>query len=606
MGSKTKTLPHRREIPVESRWRLEDLYHSTADWEGELKKVHELCEQIPDYKGRLGEGAGVLKELLRLEERISRLTERIFVYARMKRDEDNGNDQSQEMADRAQALAARVGTVTSFILPELMALPEKTIDSYLEADTELSVYRHYFDDLIRKKKHILSPEEERILALGSEVTQAGEDVFSLFNHADLKFPLIKDAEGEEVELTHGRYLGFIESRDRRVRKEAFTGLHQTYRKFRNTLTATLNAGVKRDIFYTRVRRYSSALEAALDGDNIPTQVYDTLIATVRENLPILHGYLEVKRDLLGLDELHLYDLYAPPVGDYEAKIPFEKGKALILEGLKPLGADYCALLEQAFAHHWIDVYENQGKTSGAYSWGCYDGHPYLLLNYQDTGNDLFTLAHELGHAMHSAFSNKTQPYVYAQYPIFLAEIASTVNEVLMVFHMMETARDDQERLYYLNHFLEHFRATVFRQTMFAEFEKILHEQVEKGGALTPGWLEEEYVKLVRAYHGPKVAVDEEIAAEWSRVPHFYYNFYVYKYATGFCAAVALVRSFREQGQAAIDRYIQFLKSGGSDYPLAILKKAGIDLTEPQPIIDAMFTFDRLVKEFTGRKEVKSE
>lgn len=594
-----KALPSRREIPEKYRWRLEDLYQSPAAWETDLKRVDDLLQRVPGYQGRIGEKPAVLLEVLKLEEQISRLTEKIFVYARMKRDEDNTDSESQARADRAQALAARVGTVTSFILPELMALPEETLLSYPEQEPELAIYRHYFADLLRKKKHILSPEEERIMALGSEVTQAGEDVFSMLNHADLKFPRISNEEGEEVELTHGRYLRFIESRDRRVRREAFTALHQTYRKYRNTLTATLNAGVKRNVFYTRARHYNSALEAALDGDNIPVAVYDNLLTTVRESLPILHRYLEVKRSLLGLDELHLYDLYTPLISDYEAKIGFEEAKSLILRGLEPLGPDYQKLLKRSFAEHWIDVYENQGKTSGAYSWGAYDGHPYLLLNYQDTGNDLFTLGHELGHAMHSAYSNQEQPYVYAQYPIFLAEIASTVNEVLMVFYMMETAADEKSKLYYFNYFLEHFRATVFRQAMFAEFEKLLHEQVEKGEALTPGWLEEEYVKLVHAYHGPEVIVDEEIAAEWSRIPHFYYNFYVYKYATGFCAAVALVQSFREEGEAAIKRYFSFLQSGGSDYPLAILQQAGIDLSKPQPIKEAMLTFERLVEEFAA-------
>jgi len=597
--NEVKALPSRGEIPEQYRWRLEDLYQSPAAWEADLQKATGLLEKIPAYQGRISESPAVLVEVLKLDEQISRLTEKLFVYARMKRDEDNKDGESQARADRAQALAARAGAVTSFIIPELMSLPEETLLSYPEQDPELAVYRHFFADLLRKKKHILSPEEERILALGSEVTQAGEDVFSMLNHADLKFPRIKNEAGEEVELTHGRYLRLIESRDRRVRREAFTALHQTYRKYRNTLTATLNAGIKRNVFYTRARHYNSALEAALDGDNIPVAVYDSLLTTVRESLPILHRYLEIKRRLLGLAELRLYDLYTPVLSDYEVKIGFEEAKSLVLKGLAPLGADYQKLLERAFIERWIDVYESQAKTSGAYSWGAYDGHPYLLLNYQDTVNDLFTLAHELGHAMHSAYSNQAQPYVYAQYPIFLAEIASTVNEVLMAFYMMETAADERSKLYYFTYFLEHFRVTVFRQTMFAEFEKLLHEQVEKGEALTADWLEEEYVKLVCAYHGPKVVVDEEIAAEWSRVPHFYYNFYVYKYATGFCAAVALAQSFREEGETALQRYIRLLQSGGSDYPLVLLQQAGVDLTTTQPIKEAMRTFDRLVEEFAG-------
>lgn len=604
MKAENKPLPRREEIPEEYRWRLEDLYQAPREWEEDFQKADELSIKIKSYKGRVGESPAKLLEVLNLHAELSRLTDKIFVYARMKRDEDNTNNESQARADRAQALTARVSTAASFLLPELLAIPGETLETYIRKEPGLALYKHYFADLLRKKKHILSPAEERILALSGEVTQAGEDIFTMFNHADLRFPVITDEDGEEVELTHGRYHRFLESRDRRVRKEAFQGLHRTYHKYRNTLTATLNAGVKRNIFHARARGYNSAIEAALDVDNIPVAVYDNLIAGIRSHLPTLHRFMAVKKELLGVEELHLYDLYVSPVAGYNPRITYKKGEELVRAGLNLLGGEYQEKLSRAFREGWIDVYENRGKTSGAYSWGCYDGHPYVLLNYQDTGNDLFTLAHELGHALHSAFSNQAQPYIYAQYPIFLAEIASTVNEVLLVYHMMEEAETKEEKQYYLNHFLEHFRTTVFRQTMFAEFEKVLHEQVEKGEALTPDWLEAEYRRLVEAYYGPGVVVDEEIVAEWSRIPHFYYNFYVYKYATGFCAASALVRLFRKEGDSAVARYLEFLRSGGSDYPLAILKRAGIDLSEPQPITEALAVFSELLAEFTALSEKK--
>jgi oligoendopeptidase F len=595
-------LLRREEVSEEYKWKLEDIYSSAKEWEEDFKKVETLAKEFVSYKNKIGESAETLYRVLGLRDTIGRLVEKIFVYARMKRDEDNTNHQSQAMADRAQALAVRVGTMASFFLPEFTALPQSKLEEYIKAESGLKIYQHFFADLARKKKHILSTEEERILALSGEITSSGEHIFTMLNNADLRFPKIRDEEGQEIELTHGRYSRFLESKDREVRKEAFLSLHRTYHNYNNTLAASLNAGIISNIFYSQARRYPSALEAALDDDNIQVKVYENLIKTIRDHLPILHRYLKTKQGLLNLEELHLYDLYVSPVQDFDLKISYDQGKEVVKEGLQLLGTKYQAFLDQAFSEGWIDVYENRGKTSGAYSWGCYDSHPYVLLNYQDTGNDLFTVAHELGHAMHSFLSNQNQPYIDAQYPIFLAEIASTVNEVLLVLFKIENS-EGKEKLYYLHHFLEHFRTTVFRQTMFAEYEKLLYEQVEKGEALTPAWLEEEYFNLVKIYHGPDVIVDQEIAAEWSRIPHFFYGFYVYKYATGFCSAVALVQRFRKQGEKAVKEYWELLKSGGSDYPLNLLKKAGVDLSEPQPIVAAISLFEELVNEFS--KSVKA-
>jgi len=590
-------LPTRAEIPAAYRWKLEDLYTSSEAWAADLKMVETLANEFVSYQGKIGASAETFRGVLALRDRLSRLMDKTFVYAKMKRDQDNTDSQSQALVERAQGLAVRVGAQVSFFLPELMAIPQSTWEEFLREEPELRKYRHFLADLIRRKQHILSPEEERILALSGEIADSGANIFSMFTDADLEFPSVHDEAGREVELTHGRYLGFLESREQAVRKEAFLTLHGTYHRYRNTLAAALNAGVKSNIFQARARRYPSALTASLDDDNIKTEVYENLIRGVHEALPAFHQYFKEKQEMLHLEEMHPYDLYVSPVANFGGKIDYEEAKKVVKSGLKPLGEEYGTLLDQAFAEGWIDVYENKGKTSGAYAWGCYDSHPYVLLNYQGTGNDLFTLAHELGHALHSYLSNRTQPYIDAQYPIFLAEIASTVNEVLLAIYLIDGAQSKEEKLYYLHHLLEHFRGTVFRQTMFAEFEKLLHEQVEMGEALTPEWLETEYLQLAQVYHGPEVALDQELKAEWSRIPHFFYNFYVYKYATGFCAAVAFVQRFRQEGPPAVKGYLDLLSSGGADYPLVLLEKAGVDLSKPEPITEAMAMFRELLLGF---------
>ncbi|NLM36534.1 MAG: oligoendopeptidase F [Firmicutes bacterium] len=590
-------LPSRAEIPIEYRWRLEDLYPSVAEWEQDLKNIETLAVEFAGYQGRIGSSPATLRTVLELRDRLGRLMDKAFVYAKMSRDEDNTNPQGQAMVERMQALLARVGAMTAFFLPELMAIPQAELDAALQAEPALAQYRHFLEDLARRRQHILSPAEERLLALSSEIAGSGENIFTMLNNADLEFPAVHDEEGRAVPLTHGRYLRFLESKERAVRQEAFLALHRTYHRYRNTLAAALNAGVKSNIFYARARHYPSALTASLDDDNIKEEVYHSLIDGIHAALPVFQQYFRQKQAMLGLEEMHPYDLYVSPVAGFELKIGYEEAKTAVKNGLRLLGGEYGALLDKAFADGWIDVYENKGKTSGAYAWGCYDSHPYLLLNYQGTANDLFTLAHELGHALHSYLSNRTQTYINAQYPIFLAEIASTVNEVLLVLDLIETASSQREKVYYLHHFLEHFRGTVFRQTMFAEFEKLLHQQVEAGEALTAEWLEEEYFKLAQFYHGPEVVLDPELKAEWSRIPHFFYNFYVYKYATGFCAAVAFVQRFRAEGQKAVEAYLELLRSGGSDYPLVLLARAGVDLSTPQPIAEAMAMFKQLLPEF---------
>ena len=418
----------------------------------------------------------------------------------------------------------------------------------------------------------------------------------MFNNADIKFPFVKDEDGEEVEVTKGRYIKFLESKDRRVRADAFQALYSSYTNSRNTLSSMLLSNVKKNKFYSSVRKYGSALESSLDSDNISTDVYDNLIKTVNDNLHLMQRYLKLRKKALKLDELHMYDLYVPIVDQPKKNILYGDAMKMVENGLNPLGEEYLGYLKQGFNSGWIDIFENEGKTSGAYSWGAYKTHPYVLLNYQGTINDVFTLAHEMGHALHSFYTNKTQPYIYSEYRIFVAEVASTLNEALLMHHLLQETQDKQEKAYLLNHHLEEFRGTIFRQVMFAEFEKVVHEKVEHGEALTTDALCSIYRDLNTRYFGSEVVIDEDISIEWARIPHFYNSFYVYKYATGFSAAISLANQILTEGKPAVDRYINFLSSGGSDYPLELLKKAGVDLSTPKPVQDALNEFKKTLEE----------
>lgn len=590
------SLPTRDRIDPKYKWNLDHIYSSLEEWERDYKRVEKDAEVISRYKGTLGDSAGKLLECLQNRDNLFSLTDKVFVYARMKRDEDNSNPQYQALTDRAMSLATRVYAAVSFIVPEIISIDDKRIKEFLEECPGLTMYEHYLDENLRMKSHILSESEERILALASEMASAPDDIFTMFNNADLKLPDIKDEEGKDVELTKGRYLKFLESKDRRVREDAFKALYSTYSSMKNTLACALGSSVKKDRFFSSVRNYTSTLENSLDRDNIPVDVYHNLIDTVGSKLHLLHRYLELRKNVLALEELHMYDLYVPLVDAPETDIPYEKAVDIVKKGLEPLGAEYGKNLSDAFGSGWIDVYENRGKTSGAYSWGAYLAHPFVLLNYQGTINDVFTLAHEMGHAMHTYFTNITQPYVYSEYKISVAEVASTVNEVLLVKYMLSQSKDDLERAYLLNHFLEAFRGTVFRQVMFAEFEKIIHEMETTGKAINAQSLCDVYYDLNKKYFDEKVVIDEEISMEWSRIPHFYSSFYVYKYATGFSAAVSLAKQILDEGEPAASRYLDFLKSGDSDYPIRILKKAGVDMTSPEPILDGMKVFEDTLDE----------
>lgn len=589
---KIQKLPKREEIEQQYKWKLEDIYPSNEEWEKDFNKIKDLIPRIAQYQGKLGESSSTLLQIFKLSEQLQNLMEKVFVYARMRRDENNASTTYQALTDRAKSLSVQLASAVSYMTPEIISIPEQKLQDFLTQEPGLRIYRHFLDEILRQKEHILSDKEEQLLSMSGEISSAAADIFTMLNNADIKFPDIKNEKGQEVELTKGNYIHFMESSDRRVRKDAFEALYSTYNKQKNTLAASLNANVKKNIFYARVRKYPSALEASLFSDNVPKEVYTNLIDTVHKHLPLMHRYIALRKKALQLDELHMYDLYTPLVKEMNKKIKYEEALKIVEKALQPMGKDYVDNLKTGFTSGWIDVYENQGKTGGAYSWGTYSVHPFVLLNYQGTIKDVFTLAHEMGHALHSYYTNKTQPYVYSHYRIFVAEVASTVNESLLMQHMLENTKDSNEKAYLLNHYLDEFRGTVFRQVMFAEFEKIIHEKVEGGEALTPQLLCEIYHDLNAKYFGNEVIIDSEIDMEWSRIPHFYRSFYVYKYATGFSAATSLSKQILEEGQPAVEQYTNFLKAGDSDYPIEILKRAGVDLSTPQPIVDALKVFEK--------------
>lgn len=591
-----KKLKKREEVPEKYKWRLEEIYPDDKLWETDFTKIKEMLPQVEQFRNKLGESAQTLLQCLRLQDELGKIGDKVFVYAQMRKDENNANPKYQGMKDRAQGLMVRVGEALSFIQPEIVALDSQKLKDFLHQDPGLSLYQYYLEEITRMKEHTLSAREEEIIAMSGEMAGGPKNIFGMLNNVDIKFPEISDEDGDRVPITHGSYIKFMESDERQVRMDAFKGLYDTYGKQRNTLAALLDASVKKDVFYARVRKYGSALEASLYDDNVPVSVYDNLIQTVRDHLDIFYRYVNLRKRLLDVPELHMYDIYAPLVKDIKTKIPYEEATQMVEKGLAALGETYLADLRKGFKSGWVDVMENEGKTSGAYSWGAFGTHPYVLMNYQNNLDNVFTLAHEMGHSLHSYYSWQTQPYVYSYYKIFVAEVASTVNETLLTRYLLANAPDEKQKMYLINHYLEEFRGTVFRQTMFAEFEKIIHEKVEKGEPLTTDVLCEIYYGLNKDYYGPDMVADEEIALEWARIPHFYNAFYVYKYATGFSAASALAQGILNEGQPAVNRYLEFLKSGGSDYPINLLKKAGVDMNEPEPVIKALKVFEEMLNE----------
>lgn len=590
-------IPKRTDIDKKYKWAIEDLYANDETWEQDATIFESKTDEILRYKGRLNDDAEILTQALQKNDELNMRIEKIYVYANQKLHEDTGNPTYQKLAAKAQNLMIQYNAKAAFMQPELLIIDSNKLKVMMTEYVPLKKYEQYLNDILRQKDHILSDEMEEFLANAQEIAKGPENIFSMFNNADIKFPVIEGENGEKIAITHGRFISLLESKDRRVRKEAFLGLYHTYESFQNTLASVFHNNVKQAAFFAKARHYDSNLAMYLDDSNIPVPVYENLIRTVEEYLPLLHKYTKIRKSRLGYDELHMYDLYVPIVKSAEKEYSYEDAKTLVKKGLAKMGEEYLSELQKGFDNGWIDVYENEGKRSGAYSWGAYGTHPYVLLNYQNNLKNVFTLAHEMGHALHSYYSDLNQEYTYAGYRIFVAEVASTCNESLLIHYLLENSTDREEKAYLLNYFLEQFRGTFFRQTMFAEFEQIVHKRVQNGEELTATVLKEIYRELNRKYYGDEITIDEEIAMEWARIPHFYNPFYVYQYATGFAAAIALSRRIDELGEEAVSDYMKFLSGGSSKYPIDLLKLAGVDMTQKEPIRTALNLFGDLLEEF---------
>ncbi len=590
-----KVLPRSERDPRDT-WATGDLFSTDDAWRAAYAQAEEIVRALGGYQGRLGESGPVLLAYLERSDDLSRALSPLVNYAFRRSDEDTRDPVYQEMSARAQNLMVAAGEATAFETPEILAIPEERMDAFYQEAPGLEHYRLALTRIRRQREHTLSPEGEALLASAGKLAQSADDIFGFLNDADLRFPDAADCAGQLHPVTHGSYLALMRSEDRTLRENAFRSLYGAYRQFRNTLAATLSAQMNQLQFFANARRYPSALHASLDRTEVPVEIYHNLIDTVHRHFPTMHRYIRLRKRLLGVEELHHYDLYTPIVAGEDSAVPFEEAKRLALEALRPLGEDYCATVRAAFDSRWIDVYENEGKRSGAYSAGVYGAHPFVLLNYNDTIRSVFTLVHEMGHAMHSHLSNRTQPVTYASYVIFVAEVASTCNEALLMQYLLGGAGSRKRRAYLINYFLEQFRTTLYRQTMFAEFELWCSEQTRAGQVLTAEAMSRKYAALNRAYYGEDLAADEEISLEWSRIPHFYYNFYVYQYATGFACAIALSQRILRGEPGAVEDYLRFLGGGSSADPVSLLRGAGVDIATPQPVEDALALFDRLISE----------
>ena len=590
-----KKIPVRSEADPKYTWALEDVYANNDVWKADLEKARALPAQLAAYKGHLGDSAQKLLEFLQLGDGISVLFDSLYGYAQRRSDEDTANSLYQGMTSQAMSAMVAVDAASSFETPELLAIPDDKLEQFYQEEPALETYRLALTRIRSKRAHILSDAEEKLLAAAGEMSQAPDSVYSVFADADLKFPSATDKDGNSHPVTHGTYIPLMHSADRVLRKSAFASLYSVYGQFRNTAAALLSAQVKQLKFYADARKYDSTLQASLDGNYVPTEVYTNLISAVHENMAPMYRYVDLRRKLLGVDELHMYDLYTPIVSDVDVNIPYEEAKQTVYDALACMGDDYRAILKEGFDNRWIDVYENVGKCSGAYSAGLRK-HPYVLLNYSGTLDSMFTLAHEMGHAIHSYLSNKHQPVAYSNYSIFVAEVASTCNEALLMQHLLKTTKDKKRRAYLINYFLEQFRTTLYRQTMFAEFELEINRRNERGESLIAESLNALYHELNHQYFGDDIVIDKEIDLEWARIPHFYYDYYVYQYATGYSAAIALSRRILKEGAPAVKDYIHFLSGGCSTDPISLLRGAGVDMASTAPIHDALQLFDELITE----------
>lgn len=591
-------VPQRSEVSEENKWRINDIYPSDEDWEKDLARAGEFAEKISAYKGQLCASAEKLLEYLRLDDDMTLIFDSLINYAQRKGDEDTRVAKYQEMCGRLEMLYVRIAGASAYVTPELLSISDETMEQFYKDCPALELYRRALDKIRHRREHILSEAEERIIALSGEMMGTPDNIFSMFNDADLKFPDAVDKDGQLHQVTHESYIPLVQSEDRVLRKSAFEALYHIYEDFKNTTAATLAAQVKTLVFRARARKYNSTLEAALDSTEVEPSVYRSLIEAVHDNMHLMHRYVKIRKKALGLDELHAYDLYVPIVAGIEDNVPFEQAKREVYESLAPMGDEYRAIFKEGIENGWIDVCENEGKRSGAYSAGS-KVHPFVLLNYKNTLNWEFTLAHEMGHAIHSYLSNKNQPTVYSDYVIFVAEVASTCNESLLMQYLLKNTTDKRRRAYLINYFLEQFRTTLFRQTMFAEFELMINEKIERGESLTAENLCDMYHKLNADYYGDELIVDKELDMEWARIPHFYYDYYVYQYATGFSAAIALSQRILNEGESAVKDYIGFLSGGCSADPITLLKGAGVDMTGKKAVEDAMKLFSSLLDEMEG-------
>ena len=581
----------REQQKAEDTWNMQDLYATEELFQEDAEKLSSMMEAFSSMKGTLGKGEQELQKALQLYEQMNEVFESLYVYAFQKYHEDTTNPKYQQMSGEMQIIAANLSQAVSWMEPELLSLPEKAFEG-----EKLEKYRRFILQIVRKKAHVLDDEKEALLARAGELGQSPSNIFSMFNNADIRCPEVEDAKGTKRVLTVGNYISYMQSKDRVLRKNAFEALYSVYGQFINTLAATFYANLKQADFFAKEHRYQNAMECSLDTGNIPVAVYKNLVQAVNDRLTLMHRYVRLRKKLLGLEELHMYDVYAPMVEVPDQTYSFEEAKQIVKAALAPLGEDYQKVLQQGFDNRWIDVYENKGKRTGAYSWTAYGTHPYVLLNYHGTLDDVFTLAHEMGHALHSWYSNENQPYLYAGYLIFVAEVASTCNEALLIHDLLERSKDKKERMYLINHFLEQFKGTMYRQTMFAEFEMITHGVVEQGGMLTAEQINGIYLNLNKKYFGEDMVSDGQIAYEWARIPHFYTPFYVYQYATGFAAAIAISSKILAGEPGIVEKYKKFLSGGCSMDPIDLLKICGVDMSSPEPIQEALDVFERYLEE----------
>lgn len=586
-------LKNRDEIKKEDKWKIEKIYSSNDKWEKDFEKLKEDAPKIVEFRGKLNDPKVIL-EYLKETEKNSRLAEKLYVYAHLKSDEDTTNNENQARMSKIDSYMAEFSSYSAYFVPEILSLGEDYINEAIEKIDELKKYEFIFKDILKEKDHVLTQEMEELMAQVSDCLSAPSSIQSMLSNADMTFPKIKDENGNLVELTEGNYSSFIKSKNREVRKEAFKTLFSEYCKLKNTFATTLSSSIKNFSFDAKVRKYKSCLEASLKPNNIPTEVYKEALNTIDKNLKSLHRYVSLKKKMLGLEEMHMYDLYVPVIEIEKDHIEFDEGVKLALEGLKPLGDEYLDIFKEGINSGWIDKYQNKGKKGGAYSWGCYDTMPYVLLNYNYELNDVSTLVHEMGHSIHSYYSRKTQPYFYAGYTLFCAEVASTTNEALLIHYLIDKETDKKRKLYLINQELEQIRTTVFRQLMFAEFELYTHESIENGNPLTASEYSKKWHELNVKYFGDDMIVDEDIDMEWARIPHFYSDFYVYQYATGYAAASAFANSILNKEENAVEKYKLFLKSGGSDYPINILKNSGVDMTTSKPLEATINRFNELL------------